>query len=243
MLRSIAPMFPLASGLLLGAACAWALVAVASRRRRPRMHRVAAAAAAISGVGSLLMAVAFVAAGGRAADEPERTRLVPVPGVRASTDRGTDVPLGWPADNAVEEEMPEGFEWRAIAATAGRSQANCHGWVFAEGEYWIPTDFVDTILRDNGYEWIAAPVPGDLIIYRDEHARPIHSGLVKAIGEEGFVLVESKWGLLDVFWHTPDDQAFGDDFEYWHSPRPGHTLRLNHSSPAAKRVDASGKGR
>lgn len=242
MLRSIAPMFPLASGLLLAAACAWGLIAVVSRQRKSRLQHVAATAAAISAVGSLLMAIAFVAAGGRVADEPKRTRLVPVPGVSASTDRGTAVPLGWPADDAVEEEMPEGFEWRAIAATAGRTQANCHGWVFAEGEYWIPTEFVDTILRDNGYEWIAAPVPGDLIIYRDDRRRPIHSGIVKAIGEEGFVLIESKWGLPGVFWHTPDDQAFGDEFEYWHSPRPGHALRLDRSSPTSKRADASVKG-
>jgi hypothetical protein len=47
------------------------------------------------------------------------------------------------------------------------------------------------------------------------------------VGDDGFVLVESKWGQCGVFWHTPIDQAFGDEIEYWHAARDGHSLRLS----------------
>lgn len=230
MLRTLAPLVVPASVSLLVAACCWAVVAVVTRRR-PGIRRAAMSAALASAVAAAVLFLVWGPRSGRDAEAGKRTRLLPVPGVAARTDRGTVVPLGWPAEGADEEDMPDGFEWRAIAASAGRAEANCHGWVFADGDYWIPTESVDTILRDNGYEWIAAPAPGDLIIYRDERGRPIHSGIVKAVGDGGFVLVESKWGLLDVFWHTPDDQAFGEDYEYWHSPRPGHALNLSGARP------------
>lgn len=226
MLRTLLSLLSPAGVSLLVAACCWAVVAVVTRTR-PAIHRAAVIATLACGVAAAVIGLVVATRGGRDADAGKRTRLLPVPGVAARTDRGTVVPLGWPAEGADEEDMPDGFEWRAIAASAGRAEANCHGWVFAEGGYWIPTESVDTILRDNGYAWIADPRPGDLIIYRDERGRPIHSGIVKAVGADGFVLVESKWGLLDVFWHTPDDQAFGEDYEYWRSSRPGHSLNLS----------------
>lgn len=53
---------------------------------------------------------------------------------------------------------------------------------------------------------------------------PNHTGLVQAIGRNGFVLIESKWGQLDVYWHTPADQGYADHWEYWRSTRAGHRL-------------------
>jgi hypothetical protein len=46
------------------------------------------------------------------------------------------------------------------------------------------------------------------------------------VGADGFILVESKWGSLRVFWHTPDDQGYSPRFEYWHSDRGGHLLEI-----------------
>ena len=241
MIRTLLPLLPAAASALLVAACCWGIVALATRSRRTGANRAATIGAISCAAGSLLLFIAASIWNQRAADEPNVTRLLPVPGVSASTDRGTAIPLGRPAAGVDEDDMPEGYEWRAIAAAEGRSEANCHGWVFADGDYWIPTESVDTILRDNGYEWVAAPGPGDLIVYRDERGRPLHSGVVKAVGADGFVLVERKWGLLDVFWHTPEDQAFSDDFEYWHADREGHRLRLSGQAPKSKHAPAAAK--
>jgi len=212
---------PAGIGLTLAAA-SWLALAVVARRTW-RWSAAAAACCAVGAAGFLALALS------RVPDSPgaNAVRLVPVPGVRAVTDLGRPVPIGVPARGQAADSMPEGFEWRAIAASRGEREANCHGWVFADGAYWLPSESIDAILRDNGYQRTGDPAVGDVIIYRDGTGRPHHSGLVKAIGDDGFVLIESKWGLLDVFWHTPRDQAFGDRYEYWHSDRRGHRLRLS----------------
>ena len=96
----------------------------------------------------------------------------------------------------------------------------------ADGRYWVPTECIDAILRDNGYRRVVDPAPGDVVVYRDDDGRAFHAGIVKAVGAGGFVLVESKWGHWPVVWHAPDGQEFGDDHEYWHADRPGHALRI-----------------
>lgn len=214
-------LLPAGIGLAVAAGSWIALAAVARWTRRWAAAAAACCAAAAVGVIALALRPPAERSG------QDAVRLVPVPGVRAVTDLGRPVPIGVPTPDGAVEAMPEGFEWRAIAASRGERVANCHGWVFAGGAYWLPSDWIDTILRDNGYQRTADPAVGDVIIYRDGTGRPHHSGLVKAIGDDGFVLIESKWGLLDVFWHTPRDQAFGDRFEYWHSDRRGHRLRLS----------------
>lgn len=204
------------------AAGAWLVLAVVARRRW--RWSVAAAACCAVGAAGVIAVGLFRTPGSPGANA---VRILPVPGVHAVTDLGKPVPIGVPASGDAAETMPEGFEWRAIAASRGERVANCHGWVFADGTYWLPSESIDVILRDNGYRRTGDPAVGDVVIYRDGTGRPHHSGLVKAIGEDGFVLIESKWGLLDVFWHTPRDQAFGDRYEYWHSDRRGHRLRLS----------------
>ena len=159
-------------------------------------------------------------------------RMVPVPGTWALTDSGSVVPVGVPLDPQPDHDIPEGFESRVIAVGSAESTSNCHGWVFVEGRYWIPTESVDTILVDNSYVQVDDPGLGDLVVYRDPRGRPLHTGVVKAVGIDDFVLVESKWGQSGVFWHTPFDQAFGDRVEYWRAGRDGHSLRMNRRSGA-----------
>ncbi|MFM8891339.1 MAG: hypothetical protein ACKOTB_06895, partial [Planctomycetia bacterium] len=45
-------------------------------------------------------------------------------------------------------------------------------------------------------------------------------------GDDGFVLVESKWGPLHTYWHTPEAQSYSQRFDYWRSPRAGHLLTI-----------------
>lgn len=160
-------------------------------------------------------------------------RIVPVPGTWAVTDGGSIVPLGRPLVPDPDQSIPDRFENRVIAIGSPDSASNCHGWVFAGGLYWIPTESVDTIIRDNGYEAVEDPAVGDLVVYRDERSRPLHTGTVKAIGDDGFLLVESKWGQCGIFLHTPVDQAFGDRVEYWHADREGHSLRVSQRAAAS----------
>ena len=164
------------------------------------------------------------------AQQPKLARMLPVPGMLALTDGGIVVPLGWPQDQTAERGIPDGFEGQLIVAGRGDALSNCHGWVFTGGRYWIPIESVDKILNDNGYKLVAAPLPDDLIVYRGDDGRPVHTGIVKAVGDDGFVLIESKWGKHDIFWHTRDGQAFGTRFEYWHADRDGHLLRLSNQT-------------
>lgn len=152
------------------------------------------------------------------------TQSVEVSGFIASTDRGTPIDLRRLSEAVAPGEVPEGYEGRMIVAGGAHALSNCHGWVFTDGEYCIDGASVDDIVRENGYEQVAEPIPSDLVIYRDADGVPVHTGIVKATGRNGFVLIESKWGQLDVYWHTPDDQRYADDWEYWRSPRPGHRI-------------------
>ena len=174
------------------------------------------------------------------AQPPALARMLPVPGMLALTDGGIVVPLGWPQDQTAEPGIPDGFEGQLIVAGRGDALSNCHGWVFTGGRYWIPIESVDTILNDNGYKLVPTPLADDLIVYRGDDGRPVHTGIVKAVGEDGFVLVESKWGKHDIFWHTRDKQAFGTRFEYWHADRDGHLLRLSSLSVPTTRGPVRG---
>jgi hypothetical protein len=147
-------------------------------------------------------------------------------GAHALTDRGSTIPLGRFVTIEHEAFVPDGFNGRVIVADANRSPANCHGWVFTGGRFQVAGTDVARILAENGYLMVADPQPGDLVVYRDSADTIIHTGLVKATGPEGFVLVESKWGPLDIYWHTPHDQVYSQQFEYRRSARHGHELTI-----------------
>ena len=150
-------------------------------------------------------------------------------GVYAETDAGNRLQLEvLPADSSIqsaEDRVPRPFLARVIIDCVVESPSNCHGWVFASGKYMIRGRYVDTILRDNQYQIVTDPRPGDLIIYRDQGGMPVHTGIVKAVGAEGFVLIESKWGSLDTYLHQPDDQLYSKGYAYYRSPRDGHSLK------------------
>lgn len=155
------------------------------------------------------------------------TRSEPVPGVHVVTDRGTAIAVQRLAESVASGEVPDGYEGRLIVAGGSDASSNCHGWVFTDGEYCVDGTSVDAILRDNGYVQVGNPRPMDIVVYRDADGVPVHTGIVKAKGRRGFVLVESKWGQLDVYWHTPEDQRYAEDWEYWRSDRDGHLLEVH----------------
>src|SRR5205085_5936041 len=113
--------------------------------------------------------------------------------VRASlvalTDRGQVIPLselhadidvaGWTeAEDRRFAEMVTEHEF--IRTGLPDPTCNCHGWVFADGRFWVDGNDVNTILDDNGYYQVTSPVVGDVIVY---HAGDeiLHTGIVRFI--------------------------------------------------------------
>lgn len=152
--------------------------------------------------------------------------------VRAVTDRGTAVPLQTVLAARSTTELSElehdllrlpVLRDRVLRRTPADDAANCHGWMFAGGRYWVPSSAVEMILRENGYSSTAAPETGDLIVYRRDGA-VVHSGVVRYIADGMPVMVESKWAWMGVFLHAADGTTYGADWTCYRSPRAGHLL-------------------
>jgi hypothetical protein len=141
----------------------------------------------------------------------------------ALTDRGREIDLYcWMQD--------DGFI-APVQPPAEISRANCHGWVFTGGKYFLGGDSVVRILEDNGYEPCSAPQPGDLIIYRNASGEITHTGLVKAGFPWGSLMIDSKWGLGGRFVHRPEVQPYGNRFSYYRSTRQGHAISIHRAKP------------
>jgi hypothetical protein len=164
-------------------------------------------------------------------DGPVVPRVVSIPNAVAVTDSGHELPLfqfDVSTDGVLTDAETLGGDIgdKVILVESSESTANCHGWVFTDGHYMIPSQWVDTILKDNGYEVVAEPQVDDLIIYRNSEGVPVHTGVVKATGKDHFVLIESKWGGMPTYLHLPSDQVYSSIFSYYRSPRAGHLVHI-----------------
>lgn len=143
----------------------------------------------------------------------------------AVTDRGREVNLcRWTQNEGSRTAAP-------FQAVSEFSPANCHGWVFTAGKYYLGCDDVERILEDNGYELYQSPLPGDLIVYRNASGGITHTGLVQAVYLGGMVVIDSKWGLGGRFIHGPEEQPYGNRYGYYRSARQGHTLAIRPARP------------
>lgn len=149
--------------------------------------------------------------------------------VTALTDRGRSIRLFECTEPRFakpnSDELPR-FLKRRIVSGSSDPRANCHGWVFTGGRYFVDGRDVDAILSNNCYETVVEPLVDDLVVWRDSDQLPVHTGIVKATGLEGFVLVESKWGHMGRYLHEPQTAAYPENFSFYRSPRTGHRLRL-----------------
>lgn len=103
---------------------------------------------------------------------------------------------------------------------------SCHGYTFLGGDRWIDDDQVPTILNDNGYVATTTPAVGDIVIYRSG-GKIKHSGVITEVKGTTVTKITSKWGLLGLYSHAPDDVPpnYGSWTAY-HTTRPGgHRLR------------------
>lgn len=150
----------------------------------------------------------------------------------ARTDRGSPVSLKEPIEcragaelGEMEQEIFKSVMLResAIRRSAADDRTNCHGWVFAGGQFWVTGDVVDQILSENGYQPVTTPQPGDVVVYRTTRT-VVHTALVRYVSDGQPVMVEGKWGCMGVFLHSVERSPYGDSFAYYRSPRPGHLL-------------------
>jgi hypothetical protein len=151
---------------------------------------------------------------------------------RAATDRGAEVTLKGPtalhpADELLSSERGILDRFPHHDALVRRSPpdegANCHGWVFAAGRFWVGGSQVEAILSDNGYREVSDPRPDDLVVYR-QNREVLHTAVVRYVTPGLPVLVEGKWGWMGVYMHPVERSAYGADFTYYRSRRAGHTL-------------------
>jgi hypothetical protein len=172
-----------------------------------------------------------------------------IDGLKAKTDRGSEIPL-YQLANSSAETIAKGDQ-RLVAGMAQKdnliriaeasAQTNCHGWVFAGGLCWLSNDSVDVILMENGYQQVDSPSSGDIVIYRDDKGVPIHSGVVRSVWSEGRILVESKWGTLGTFVHFVEHTVYSNQWTFHRTQRPSHILRgLPQSVGASARLNRKG---
>lgn len=125
-----------------------------------------------------------------------------------------------------EEPQYMEFSGNVIQRAPAGPLANCHGWVFLDGQYLISGEGVQRILDDNGYEVVENALAGDVIVYRDGDQNILHTGVVRGVLDDGTVIIESKWGVEGVFLHGPQDTPYLENFEYYRSPRPTHRVNI-----------------
>jgi hypothetical protein len=158
--------------------------------------------------------------------------LVPHDEEAAQTDAGRAVALfrpraGWASPIAEEDYLRKlGLSRKLIQTDATDPTYNCHGWIFAAGRCWVRGETIEQILKDNGYRAVSRPEVGDLAIFRDAANAITHSALVRGSGEEGVLLLESKWGQLGRYIHTSSEHLYGHhQCTYYRSTRGSHLLR------------------
>lgn len=155
------------------------------------------------------------------------------------TDQGREIPLfAW--DEASQDQKAlwcnTSIDPEYVAKTIVRSEpdlkSNCHGWVFAGGEFLLMPEAVEMILADNSFLEVSSPLPGDVVVYRDNKGVIIHSGIIRAIlgnsmvGEAITILVESKWGLGSCYLHPVDCQPYSQSFAFYRRTGGHHGIEV-----------------
>lgn len=153
------------------------------------------------------------------------------PSLTVPTDGGRSVPLFSISSLQAISEAQESEHLRlfqtgnkAIQTSTADPTTNCHGWVFTGGRHWLRGQSVEAILEDNGYTETTEPEAGDVVVYRNSQGEVTHSGIVRG-NADGLILIESKWGRLGRFIHTPVAHPYRTHVPtYYSSERTSHVL-------------------
>lgn len=247
---SFLPLALLASFFCLVAAARTPLIELGSRRLVSLLRRARVAPACLAGLGLGLIGWQVLAMDRQLstdialADSTLRKTafpgIEPIPGWIALTDKGRDVQLMRLApdpEGDTEDELSYvrslGLDFKVIRTAPWDESYNCHGWVFVEGRAWISGEAVDSILHDNGYQTASKPGVGDVVVFRTDEGKVSHTALVRAITEDGRVLLESKWGKMGRYLHPIDQHAYSNhQASFYQNRRAGHQLREAKAEPA-----------
>jgi hypothetical protein len=192
---------------------------------------------------SLLLA--FIGTAPVLADLPPETTLADLglrhaTHVQACTDQGTPVRVhhatiapdkldGYQAQQILLREL--GLADSVTILSAGWRNCNCHGWVFADGHFFVKSEEVEAILHDNGYGRVDTPESSDLAVYRRTDGQIVHTGIVR-VNAGGQIRVESKWGALGLFLHPADAHPYDHAAcTFYHAERGSHVLQGLRDAP------------
>jgi hypothetical protein len=110
--------------------------------------------------------------------------------------------------NLIATLFPNG----AIQTAVPDDRTVCHDWTFGGSRYSDGCP-VATLLAD--YEPTVSPRPGDIVVYWGSNGDAVHSGIVRAVGAQGFVVIESKWGHMGRYLHLTGISHFPSRFSYY----------------------------
>lgn len=164
--------------------------------------------------------------------------LLEVPNIYASTQSGATVKLYQRTVSREEfasfvdgaASTIQGFTQTAILRAEADKSANCHGWVFTNGQYIIACEDVDTILHGNNYTEVQRPQLGDVAVYRNSDRAVVHTGVVRGFLDNEIPLVESKWGMNGVYLHLANQQPYSSTVSYWRSASGDRALDIRSRS-------------
>jgi len=166
---------------------------------------------------------------------PGSKGIEPIPGWVLWTDRGRSVQMMRAIDDPEAVALTDaayvhslGLDFKVIQTAPSDLSYNCHGWVFGDGKAWISGESVDSILEDNQYQSTTDPAVGDVVVFRDSSRKVSHTALIRAIMDDGTILVESKWGGMGRYRHTLDNNAYkSHEATFYTSSRAGHRLHTS----------------
>ena len=245
---AIAPL-PAILLLLLAMPLAWLHMDQASRpvpaevlRRSPAAWGALVAALAMGGWASYRLQSELAPRDWNAGVTAARAlQLLPETQYVGISDRGREIPLFRSASVSIDPRQAYHLEHQAqrpdrknavIARGVPDADSNCHGWVFAGGEFLLDAPGLTVILEDNGYAPCSAPQAGDVVVYFDHGDVPVHTGVVSGLLHDGTVIVESKWGIDGRYLHRPEDQPYSNSFAFYRSQRGGNGILVREANSA-----------
>jgi hypothetical protein len=135
----------------------------------------------------------------------------------------------WELDEIIRSPLPdpiieqqflrEHFPRGAIETAPPDERYNCHDFTFFGGPATGAKRHPEELLIEQGFRPVDVPSVGDIIIYRERNGAIMHSGIVKAVGVGGFILIESKWGGRGRYLHQPEVQGMDAIISYYSNKR------------------------
>ena len=140
--------------------------------------------------------------------------LRPGPVGRARSSRGWRAPprRPWSATEDEDSLVARLFPAGCIRTAPPDPHGVCHDWTFGGTQY---SDGRSVASLLEGFHRVERPRAGDVIVYYGPSGEAVHSGIVRAVGSGGLVVIESKWGYQGRYLHLTAIARFPSKFIYY----------------------------